>query len=196
MVVFNIRFTDDINMILKRFAYDNKNKLRHIVKTEWEKLIKCNDNQFKLEFKRIKEIGYNGDYDDMIQKMYNSARYYYMKNKKAYNNILELFGKKKKKMVTFKLDEEYPKQLEQKQKNIRFSKSVLNQISTHIKEYMRENQNLKPQEFYENFIQTHNELYHNEENKFITNHQLTTQHFINRFKKTYKNQLYKIKNDL
>lgn len=191
MVVFRFKFADNISYIIRKFAYENKNNARYLIKNNWEIFCKENSNEFEAEFKRLVDIGYSNDYDEMITKMYNSVRYYYMKNKKIANKLCEEFGIKKKK-VTFAIDNDKGLSPLPKRKNIHFEKSVINTMTSHIIEYMKEHKNYTPKQFFSNFIEEHNNLYTNEENKFITNHNYTTQKFIVKFKKTYKNLYYKI----
>jgi hypothetical protein len=69
---FSESFAESVFYFSKVHQYDD----RKVFKEEWKKWVEENEEEYKREVQRLKELGYDGDAED---KIYKSARYYYRK---------------------------------------------------------------------------------------------------------------------
>ena len=77
--VFRFKFSEDINLILQRFASIHHGDDLEEFKEAWERTIKTYRTVIDIETMRLNEIGFDGDVEN---KMFISARYYYSKQYK------------------------------------------------------------------------------------------------------------------
>ena len=77
--VFRFKFSQDINLILQRFASIHHGDDLEEFKEAWERTIETYRTVIDIETMRLNEIGFDGDVEN---KMFISARYYYSKQYK------------------------------------------------------------------------------------------------------------------
>ena len=77
--VFRFKFSQDINLILQRFASIHHGDDLEEFKEAWERTIETYRTIVDIETMRLNEIGFDGDVEN---KMFISARYYYSKQYK------------------------------------------------------------------------------------------------------------------
>lgn len=77
--VFRFKFSEDINLILQRFASIHHGDDLEEFKEAWERTIETYRTVIDIETMRLNEIGFDGDVEN---KMFISARYYYSKQYK------------------------------------------------------------------------------------------------------------------
>lgn len=74
--IFRYKFTDEFTNELFKFSKIHQYDERKTFKEAWNVWIDDNDNLVNYEYRRLKELGYNGN---IFDKMFKSARYYFRK---------------------------------------------------------------------------------------------------------------------
>jgi hypothetical protein len=74
--IYRYKFTDEFTNELFKFSKIHQYDERKIFKEAWELWIDENDEIVNKEYRRLKELGYDGD---IFDKMFKSARYYFRK---------------------------------------------------------------------------------------------------------------------
>jgi hypothetical protein len=74
--IYRYKFTDDFTNELFKFAKIHQYDDRKVFKEAWNLWIEENDNIVNSEYRRLSELGYDGD---IFDKMFKSARYYFRK---------------------------------------------------------------------------------------------------------------------
>ena len=164
--VFRFKFSDIILEHMKEFARIHKFDERNDFKEAWELWTQTNADMITEESKRLTNLGFIGDIND---KMYKSVRYYYRKK----SNI-----------------KHEPKQ---RRKYTSFGKDVLSIIDRHIISSIEENDEFKPSDGFSDFIKNNSEIIGNTFDK-LQEEGLEKEDIDNKFKKTYKNRYFIIKN--
>ena len=74
--IYRYKFTDEFTNELFKFSKIHQYDDRKVFKEAWNIWIENNDNLVNSEYRRLKELGYDGD---IFDKMFKSARYYFRK---------------------------------------------------------------------------------------------------------------------
>ncbi len=74
--IYRYKFTDDFTSELFKFSKIHQYDERKAFKEAWNIWMEDNENIVNQEYRRLKEIGYDGD---ILDKMFKSARYYFRK---------------------------------------------------------------------------------------------------------------------
>jgi hypothetical protein len=74
--IYRYKFTDEFTDELFKFSKIHQYDERKVFKEAWSLWMDDNDNLVNSEYRRLKELGYNGD---IFDKMFKSARYYFRK---------------------------------------------------------------------------------------------------------------------
>ena len=164
--VFRFKFSDIILDHMKEFARIHKFDERNDFKEAWESWTKINADMITEESKRLTDLGFTGDIND---KMYKSVRYYYRKKSNA---------------------KQEPKQ---RRKYTSIGKDILTIIDRHITNGIEENENFKPSDGFSDFIKNNTEIITPTFDK-LGGEGLEKEQIDNKFKKTYKNRYFIIKN--
>ena len=164
--VFRFKFSDIIIEHMKEFARIHKFDERNDFKEAWDLWTQTNADIITDESKRLTNIGFTGDIND---KMYKSVRYYYRKK----SNI-----------------KHEPKQ---RRKYTSIGKDVLVIIDRHITNNIEQNEDFKPSEGFSDFIKNNTEVIEPTFGK-LEGEGLGKEEIDNKFKKTYKNRYFIIKN--
>lgn len=175
-IQFRYIYTNEVADLLNEFAEIHRYDERKTFKSEWEKWIANDDikKQLHQEVKRLESMGMD---DDIMDRMFKSARYYYRKKP-----LIE-----KRKAETKK-----PKQ---KTPYIGFTTATIQNMVEYIKN--KEKLQISPANLYELYCNENKEIIGAEikeykkkwENK-SPNQILTADELINKFKKTFKNRYY------
>ena len=164
--IFRFKFSNDILEHMMEFARIHKFDERNDFKDAWKSWTEQNDELIKAETSRLIDLGFEGDIDD---KMYKSVRYYYRKKS---NTKTE------------------PKQ---RRKYMSIGKDVLSVIDRHIMNGIENNEDFKPSSGFEDFIESCSDIINPSVDK-LQESGMEKQHIDDKFKKTYKNRYYIIKN--
>ena len=164
--VFRFKFSQEILEQMQEFARIHKFDERNDFKEAWESWTKINADMITEESKRLTNLGFTGDVND---KMYKSVRYYYRKKSNA---------------------KQEPKQ---RRKYTSIGKDVLSIIDRHITNGIEENEDFKPSDGFTDFIKNNSEIIAPTFDK-LGGEGLEKEQIDNKFKKTYKNRYFIIKN--
>lgn len=148
-----------VNTFAKTHQYDN----RQDYKEAWDKWYE-EQEEFKREEFRLKELGYD---KDIKNKIYKSGRYYY-RNK---SNI-EISPKKRSTYITL-------------------NQNILDKMDDHIKENLNASE-YTPAGGYEKFCEGNKLILLKEIKKLLNNHKISGEEIQLKIKKTYKNRYYLI----
>jgi hypothetical protein len=74
--IYRYKFTDEFTDELFKFSKIHQYDERKVFKEAWSLWMDDNDNLVNSEYRRLKELGYDGD---IFDKMFKSARYYFRK---------------------------------------------------------------------------------------------------------------------
>ena len=74
--IYRYKFTDEFTNELFKFSKIHQYDERGVFKEAWNVWMDDNDNLVNSEYRRLKELGYDGD---IFDKMFKSARYYFRK---------------------------------------------------------------------------------------------------------------------
>jgi hypothetical protein len=74
--IYRYKFTDDFTSELFKFSKIHQYDERKDFKEAWTNWMEENDDIVNQEYRRLKELGYDGD---IFDKMFKSARYYFRK---------------------------------------------------------------------------------------------------------------------
>jgi hypothetical protein len=74
--IYRYKFTDEFTNELFKFSKIHQYDDRKVFKDAWEIWLEENDDLVNSEYRRLKELGYDGD---IFDKMFKSARYYFRK---------------------------------------------------------------------------------------------------------------------
>ena len=77
--IFRFKLSDQVNDALGLFTNANRFNERKEIKTGWEEWCDGNSGLIQDESRRLGNIGYTGDENDLKKKMWTSVRYYHMK---------------------------------------------------------------------------------------------------------------------
>lgn len=194
--VYNFKFTNELIHKMRKFSFDNLQQNRKTIKQNWGNWCNSNTIMIQKELLLLKNNGYNGTMDTILQKMFHSVRYYYMKHPKAILSIKNEFNTKQVKFQiegNILLPNNSIIKKERKNKNRNFDKEFITCIKQHIQNYYDTNGKVKPQLSYDNFVELNNELYNEQHDLYLqTYNNSTTKEFIKSLKKTYKNQYYRL----
>ncbi len=169
-------YTDEVADLLNEFAEIHRYDERKTFKSEWENWIANDDikKQLNQEIKRLESMGME---DDIMDRMFKSARYYYRKKP-----LIE-----KRKAETQK-----PKQ---KTPYIGFTTATLQHMDEYIKK--KENIQISPANLYELYCNENKDIigaeikeYKKKAEQKNPNQVITADELINKFKKTFKNRYY------
>lgn len=169
-------YTDEVAELLNQFAEIHRYDERKTFKSEWEQWI-ANDDIKKQLYQEIKRLESMGMEDDIMDRMFKSARYYYRKKP-----LIE-----KRKAETKK-----PKQ---KTPYIGFTTTILENMDEYIKN--KDKIRISPANMYELYCNENKDIIGAEikeykkkfENK-TPNQVLVADELIHKFKKTFKNRYY------
>lgn len=178
-IQFRYIYTDEVADLLNEFAEIHRYDERKTFKSEWENWIANDDikKQLHQEIKRLESMGMD---DDIMDRMFKSARYYYRKKP-----LIE-----KRKAET--------KQPKQKTPYIGFTSATLQ----HMDEYIQKKEKLQisPANLYELYCNENKEIIGAEIKEYkkkwedkSPNQLLPAEEFIHKFKKTFKNRYYLLK---
>ena len=74
--IYRYKFTDEFTNELFKFSKIHQYDDRKVFKDAWNIWLEDNDDLVNTEYRRLKELGYDGD---IFDKMFKSARYYFRK---------------------------------------------------------------------------------------------------------------------
>ena len=157
--IYRYKFSDDFLQEMLAFVEVHRLDVIPVFNEEWKKWVGNHQQLICLETRRLQNIGYE---EDILLKMYKSARYYF-KNK-------VIFEKAPKKRRNY----------------IRIDKSVLSLMDTHI-EQMKVG---KPAELYSKFNEKYMSVL-NTLKVQLHRRGLDKDEIALKLKKTYKNRYYK-----
>jgi hypothetical protein len=169
-------YTDEVAELLNQFAEIHRYDERKTFKSEWENWIANDDikKQLKQEIKRLESMGMD---DDIMDRMFKSARYYYRKKP-----LIE-----KRKVETKKPTQKTP--------YIGFTTATLQHMDEYIKK--KENIQISPANLYELYCNENKDIigaeikaYKKKAEQKNPNQIVTADELINKFKKTFKNRYY------
>jgi hypothetical protein len=158
--IYRYKFTEEFTAELFKFSKIHQYDERKVFKEAWEIWIKDNEILVNTEFRRLKELGYEGD---IIDKMFKSARYYFRKKsteKKAPVKRREYKG---------------------------LQKDFLETIDKHIKTNLI---NLKPSDGFEEFCKEHIDILKEQISLLCKSGITDSNEIKNKIKKTYKNRYF------
>ena len=161
--VFRFKFSQEILEEMQKFARIHKFDERNDFKDAWKIWTDNNHDIILAENNRLSEIGFKGD---IIEKMYKSVRYYYIKKSNAKQE-----PKKRRKYITI-------------------DKDILDTIDRHITNCMDNCDIFKPSNGFTEFIEANGESVISSLDKTG----LSESDINNKLKKTYKNRYFLIKN--
>ena len=172
-------FSDEFVSILLTFLRNHKYDNREDFKKSWEEFIDVNDEEILKERKKLKENGYNGNFDE---KMYKSARFYFLKkvleeSPKTDNNLKKTLLNNSTKIV------------KKKKTYIKISECFKEYIDKHIITVVEKID--KPSDCYESFCNNHIDEIKLEINLLISKgfdpHKIPL-----KIKKTFKNRFFSL----
>jgi hypothetical protein len=185
---YRFTFSDEMINEISYFSKIHENDERSVFKEAWSEWSKQTNIQplIQAEINRLFELGYKGDVSD---KLFKSTRYYYRKKQDVDDNDITASIQK-----TPKYQHEYGG----------FSHDILSVMDTHIMEQFKTKQttctnvNVKPSNSYEHFCETCRNQIACEIGLFMKTIQgpLDPIKMSNKFKKTYKNRFYNIKQSM
>jgi hypothetical protein len=159
---FDSAFVSDLFVFSKIHQYDHRKDF----KEAWDVWVANNEELVSSEVRRLTNLGYN---DDIIDKMFKSARYYYRK----------------------KSTEKRPPA--QRRKYVAVDKDLLTAIDTHIKTGLGR-ENYKPASGFVDFCNNNVELLKTEVASLKKAGFVNHTDMKNKMKKTYKNRYFLLKN--
>jgi hypothetical protein len=161
--IYRFQFSNDFNNKLYQFSKIHKNDNRKEFKEAWNSFVIIEQNIIQQEIKYLEEVGYTGD---ILNKMFNSARYYFIKKTTIPVNTV----KKKRCYQTV-------------------TKELLDSIDNHIKINLSQN-NYKPSIYFDNYCNDNSELIEREILYLLKNGYTNINDAKYKIKKTYKNRYY------
>jgi hypothetical protein len=162
--IYRYKFTDEFTNELFKFSKIHQYDDRKVFKEAWEIWIDENDKIVNSEYRRLKELAYEGD---IFDKMFKSARYYFRKKSTE------------KKAPVIRRD------------YISVSKEIRDIMDYHIKKNI-ENNKLKPSDAFDDFCKNNSDLLINEIKNLCSRGMTETNEIRDKFKKTYKNRYFMI----
>ena len=175
-IQFRYIYTNEVAELLNQFAEIHRHDDRKTFKSEWENWI-ANDDIKKHLHQEVKRLESMGMEDDVMDRMFKSARYYYRKKP-----LIE-----KRKAET--------KKSKQKTSYIGFTSATLQDMDEYIKK--KEKLQISPANLYELYCNENKEVigaeikeYKNKAQQKNPNQVITADEFIHKFKKTFKNRYY------
>ena len=153
-------FMDEIHNFSKIHQYDE----RKMFQESWKSWTEENDEIISREIQRLLDLGFAGEREDIIKKMYTSARYYFRKK--------GIVRKEPCNRYTY----------------INLEKEILKTMDT----YINENKNMKPSNGYVSYSQTFSELLNKESIRLNEKEQIDSESINNKLKKTFKNRYYRL----
>lgn len=168
--IFRFEFSQHMLYLLEKFAILNKYVQKQDYKEAWEQWIKDHEQDINEEEELLRLNGYKGNIND---KMYRSARYYF--RKKDYNTE-ETKGNNKGKKRTY----------------INVSKILINNMNEHIINCLNDDNDMKPSDYYEDFIKKHHNIVDREKQIIQNVNSLDIDDVEFKIKKTYKNRYFMI----
>ena len=162
--IYRYKFTDDFTNELFKFSKIHQYDHRKDFKDSWEIWMEENDELVSNEFRRLSNLGYDGD---ILDKMFKSARYYFRKKsteKKKPSLRREYFGTQK---------------------------DMLDAMDLHIKSKMND-ENYKPSDGFDEFCRKNIDLIKEEISNLCKNGFTDSNEIKQKVKKTYKNRYFLI----
>jgi hypothetical protein len=160
--IFRFKFTPEFIIELNKFSkvhqYDNRSDF----KEAWKTWVEENEELVSYEFRRLTNIGYEGD---ILDKMFKSARYYF-RNKST--------------------EKKEPKK---RHNYMSVQREFLEAVDKHIKDNIN-NEEFKPSGGFDAFCKQHIELLKEEVNQLCKNGFTDSDEIKNKIKKTYKNRYF------
>lgn len=185
---YNVRFSSNIVMKLKKFAYENMDENKKTFKDLWNNWVDDNENMLHKEYKNITKKGYKKTYDDMLQKMFKSVKYHYVKDMKSkkdsdeYNDIDDDSDSSSK--IFKRRKEKKPRST-----YIHISKEFTYDVIEHISEISDEI--TKPGKCFVDFAENYSDSLRNEANRIKEEYNLSMDEIGDRIIKAYKTRLIK-----
>ena len=170
-------FSDDFVSILLTFLRNHKHDNREDFNSSWEEFIDVNDEEILKERKKLKENGYNGDFNE---KIYKSARFYFLK--KVIQECPKTNDNLKKRVLINNTST-----TKQKKTYIRISECFKEYIDKHIITIIGDID--KPSDCYESFCKTHTDQIKLEINLLISKG-FDSYKIPEKIKKTFKNRFF------
>ena len=162
--IFRFKFDEDVTEKMNQFACIHRYDHRKDFKEAWGVWIEDNQQMIQDEDTRLKELGFAGD---IREKMFKSVRYYYRKKTST------------------------PCEPKQRRQYTTISKDVLAIIDRHIEIGIENDDDFKPSNGYDNFVENKTRDIEDEMNK-LKDLGLSEDDVIAKFKKTYKNRYFLI----
>lgn len=174
---FSNEFTELILIFVRNHKYDNKSDFNQ----SWEEFVDYNDEQIAKERTILKQNGYNGD---LNEKMYKSARFYYLK--KVLKEASKTNHKPiKKRIISTNINQDV---IKKKKVYIKISEVFNDYIDKYIIKMVSDNVN-KPSDCYESFCNSHIEEIKLEINLLIEKG-FNSYKIPEKIKKTFKNRFF------
>lgn len=159
-MTYRFKFSAWFTDILYRFSKIHQYDDRHAFKEAWEEWTEIHESEVTDEINRLRSLGYDGDIND---KMYKSARYY--------------FRKKRPSPITQTKRKQY----------VQISRELLLAMDEHIIRGLTNGQ-LKPQDGFLNFCESHIELVQEAVTGLYKSGMTNSDDLHMKIKKTYKNR--------
>jgi hypothetical protein len=152
--------------VLGEFSKNHQNDDRKVFKKEWDLWIDQKDISafIEQESKYLLNAGFEGD---IMDKMFKSARYYFMKKSSLEKDLND---EEKKERKTY----------------VGLSKLVLEHMDQHIKEHL----GMRPEEAYNNYCNQYTQKIRDEIQSYSREWNEGMDSIYNKYKKTYKNRFY------
>ena len=183
--IFRFKLSDNVNDALGQFTNNHRFNERKEIKLGWEKWCNCNGGLIQDESRRLGNLGYSGDEDDLKKKMWTSVRYYHMKKEnKTIDGVVDgsaVGG-----------DEGVEENKQKRRKYITIDKSFLALIDKHINEHLN-NTTFTPARAYTLFVDASKKDIQSVCESWV-NKGLSKDDFDVKLKKTYKNRYFNIVN--
>ena len=162
--IFRFKFDENVTDKMNHFACVHRYDHRKDFKEAWNIWVEDNQQMISDEDTRLKQLGFTGD---ITEKMFKSVRYYYRKKSST------------------------PAAPKQRRPYTSISKDILTMIDRHIEMGIEDDDDFKPSNGYDNFME-HNLSEIETEMQKLKDHGLDNNDVIAKFKKTYKNRYFMI----
>lgn len=164
--IYRYKFTDDFTDELYKFSKIHQYDERKDFKEAWQKWLEENDELVGDEYKRLNDLGYEGD---IIDKMFKSARYYFRKKSTE------------------------KKEPSKRRNYVAVQKTLIEAMDKHISDNLSE---LKPSEGFDKFCKEYIDVLREEVGILCRAGFTDHIEIKNKIKKTYKNRYFIITNKL
>lgn len=160
--IYRYKFTDEFTQELFKFAKIHQYDDRKAFKEAWNVWMEDNDDIVNEEYRRLKELGYDGD---ILDKMFKSARYYFRKKSTE------------------------KKEPSKRRVYVGTQKDLLEAMDEHIKCNIVSGE-FKPSEGFDEFCKQHVELIKEEISILYRGGYTNVNEIETKIKKTYKNRYF------